>query len=31
MVTRRYALDDVQQGFDDMHAGLNIRGLVVFD
>jgi S-(hydroxymethyl)glutathione dehydrogenase/alcohol dehydrogenase len=31
MVTRRYSLDEVQQGYDDMHAGRNIRGLVVFD
>ncbi|WP_261566532.1 NDMA-dependent alcohol dehydrogenase [Frankia gtarii] len=31
MVTRRYTLDEVQQGYDDMHAGRNIRGLVVFD
>ncbi|WP_261566033.1 NDMA-dependent alcohol dehydrogenase [Frankia gtarii] len=30
MVTRRYPLDDVQQGYDDMRAGRNIRGLVVF-
>ena len=31
MVTRRYSLDQVQQGYDDMHAGRNIRGLIVFD
>ena len=31
MVTRRYTLDEVQQGYDDMHAGRNIRGLIVFD
>lgn len=31
MVTRRYTLDQVQQGYDDMHAGRNIRGLIVFD
>ncbi|MBL7497971.1 NDMA-dependent alcohol dehydrogenase [Frankia sp. CNm7] len=31
LVTRRYSLDDLQQGYDDMHAGRNIRGLVVFD
>jgi Zn-dependent alcohol dehydrogenase len=31
LITRRYALEDIAQGFDDMHAGRNIRGLVVFD
>jgi NDMA-dependent alcohol dehydrogenase len=31
MVTRRYTLDQVQEGYDDMHAGRNIRGLIVFD
>ena len=31
MVTRRYSLDDVQQGYDDMHAGRNIRGLITYD
>jgi S-(hydroxymethyl)glutathione dehydrogenase/alcohol dehydrogenase len=31
MVTRRYTLDDVQQGYDDMHAGRNIRGLITYD
>lgn len=30
LVTRRYTLDEVAQGFDDMHAGLNIRGVVVY-
>ena len=31
LVTRTYSVDDVAQGFEDMHAGLNIRGVVVFD
>jgi S-(hydroxymethyl)glutathione dehydrogenase/alcohol dehydrogenase len=30
MVTRRYTLDQVQQGYDDMHAGRNIRGLISY-
>jgi Zn-dependent alcohol dehydrogenase len=30
-VTRTYALDDVNQAFDDLAAGLNARGLIVFD
>jgi S-(hydroxymethyl)glutathione dehydrogenase/alcohol dehydrogenase len=30
MVTRTYALDEVAKGYEDMHAGLNIRGMVAF-
>lgn len=30
LITRRYALDDIAQGFEDMHAGRNLRGVVVF-
>ena len=30
MVTREYSLDTVQRGYDDLHAGKNIRGLVAF-
>ena len=29
MVSNTYALDEINQGYADMHAGLNIRGLVV--
>jgi S-(hydroxymethyl)glutathione dehydrogenase/alcohol dehydrogenase len=28
LVTREYELEAVQQGYDDLHAGLNIRGVV---
>ncbi|MGW4824054.1 Zn-dependent alcohol dehydrogenase [Streptomyces sp. NPDC004227] len=28
LVTRRYALEDINQGYADMHAGLNLRGVV---
>ena len=28
MVTREYALDDINQGFDDMLGGRNIRGVL---
>ena len=28
MITRRYPLEDVNQGYADMHAGLNIRGVL---
>jgi NDMA-dependent alcohol dehydrogenase len=31
MITRRYELSQIQQGYDDMHAGVNIRGLVAYD
>lgn len=30
MVTREYKLDDVNQGYADMHAGRNIRGIIRF-
>jgi NDMA-dependent alcohol dehydrogenase len=31
LVTRSYRLDQINQGYDDMVAGKNIRGVVVFD
>jgi NDMA-dependent alcohol dehydrogenase len=31
LVTREYTLDQVAQAYEDMHAGRNIRGVVVFD
>jgi Zn-dependent alcohol dehydrogenase len=31
LVTRTYTLDEVAQGFSDLQAGLNIRGVVLFD
>ncbi|HEY1971774.1 MAG TPA: NDMA-dependent alcohol dehydrogenase [Pseudonocardia sp.] len=31
LITTRYTLDQVAQGYEDMHAGKNIRGVVVFD
>ena len=30
LITTRYRLDDVAQGYDDMHAGRNLRGLIEF-
>jgi S-(hydroxymethyl)glutathione dehydrogenase/alcohol dehydrogenase len=30
LITTRYTLDRVAEGFDDMHAGRNLRGVVVF-
>ena len=31
LVTRTYPLEEVNQGYADMHAGRNIRGVLVFD
>ena len=31
MITRTYSLDEINQGYDDMRAGRNIRGLILFD
>jgi len=30
LVTKRYTLDEVNQGYDDMRAGVNIRGIIEF-
>lgn len=30
LVTRRYRLDDIGQGFADLRAGLNVRGVITF-
>jgi S-(hydroxymethyl)glutathione dehydrogenase/alcohol dehydrogenase len=29
LITRTYTLDEVNQAYDDMHAGLNVRGVLV--
>ncbi len=31
LITTRYRLDDIAKGFEDMHAGRNLRGVIVFD
>jgi S-(hydroxymethyl)glutathione dehydrogenase/alcohol dehydrogenase len=31
MVTRTYPLDSLQHAFEDMHAGINAKGVLVFD
>lgn len=31
LITRRYSLDQINDGFEDMRAGRNIRGIVTFD
>jgi S-(hydroxymethyl)glutathione dehydrogenase/alcohol dehydrogenase len=28
LITRRYRLEDLNQGYADMHAGINIRGVL---
>ncbi|MGH9047032.1 MAG: NDMA-dependent alcohol dehydrogenase, partial [Acidimicrobiales bacterium] len=30
LITKEYSLDEVQQGYDDLHAGRNVRGVVNF-
>ncbi|HEY1465951.1 MAG TPA: alcohol dehydrogenase, partial [Acidimicrobiales bacterium] len=31
LITNEYSLDQVQKGYEDLAAGLNIRGVVKFD
>jgi S-(hydroxymethyl)glutathione dehydrogenase/alcohol dehydrogenase len=31
LVTQEYTLDEVQNGYDDLAAGTNVRGVVRFD
>jgi len=31
LITRNYTLDEVAQGYEDMHAGKNLRAVVLFD
>jgi S-(hydroxymethyl)glutathione dehydrogenase/alcohol dehydrogenase len=31
LITSTYTLDEVAKGYEDMHAGKNIRGVVLFD
>jgi len=31
LITSRYKLDDINQGYADMHAGKNIRGVIIYD
>ena len=28
LITRRYSLDEINHGYADMHAGLNLRGII---
>jgi S-(hydroxymethyl)glutathione dehydrogenase/alcohol dehydrogenase len=30
LITTNYKLDDINQGYADMHAGKNIRGVIVY-
>ncbi len=31
LITTRYKLDDINQGYEDMHAGKNLRGVIIYD
>jgi len=31
LITRTYFLDQIAEGYADMHAGRNIRGVITFD
>ena len=31
LITKRYTLEQINEAFDDLQAGKNIRGLLVFD
>jgi len=31
LVTNTYSLDDINQGFEDMRNGKNIRGVLIYD
>ena len=31
LVTQTYRLDEINQGYADMHAGENLRGVIVYD
>ena len=30
LITRRYSLEEINQGYADMHAGINLRGVIDF-
>ena len=29
LITNKYTLDDINKGYEDMHAGKNIRGVII--
>ena len=31
LITNRYTLDDINKGYEDMHAGKNLRGVMIYD
>ncbi len=31
LITTTYTLDQIAQGYEDMHAGKNIRGVIIYD
>ena len=30
LVTRTYTLDEINQGYADMNAGINLRGVIIY-
>jgi S-(hydroxymethyl)glutathione dehydrogenase/alcohol dehydrogenase len=30
LITKKYSLDEINQGYEDMHAGVNIRGVITY-
>ncbi len=30
LITDRYRLEDINRGYDDLHAGRNVRGIIDF-
>jgi S-(hydroxymethyl)glutathione dehydrogenase/alcohol dehydrogenase len=30
LITREYQLEDINQGYEDLHSGVNLRGLIRF-
>jgi NDMA-dependent alcohol dehydrogenase len=31
LITNRYKLDDINKGYEDLHAGKNLRGVIIYD
>src|SRR6478609_4072224 len=31
LITKRYKLDDINQGYKDLHDGKNLRGVIIYD
>jgi S-(hydroxymethyl)glutathione dehydrogenase/alcohol dehydrogenase len=31
LITRNYRLEEINQGYSDMHAGINVRGVILHE